>query len=447
VNIAYLVGSFPVPSQTFVASQILGVAARGHEVHIFTADFPSERWTKALDVRQLDNRIFSICPPRRLAVRVLQVSGLVVRCGWRAPLVVLRALNVFKHGRWAASLWLLYAALTLVRLGARRFDIIHGQFGTYGLLALKLAEVGAVEGALVTSFRGYDATKDLVAKRNKYRELFRAGRLFLPVSSSLARRLIDAGCDASVIQVLHSGVDCAKFRYRDAVYSGEEPLRLVTIGRLVDKKGVRYGVEAVAQVLASGRAVSYSVVGDGPLADELRSRIEALGIAGHVRLMGWKSHREILDIMAASHVLLAPSITADDGDEEGIPNVIKEAMAIGLPVISTWHAGIPELVTDGKSGFLVPERDASALAQRIIALHDCPEMWTELARAGRRKIEAEFEIGKLTEDLIGLYQLVSRGSATASPPSPATASAGAAAARSGPRDIAATRAATKARDT
>jgi colanic acid/amylovoran biosynthesis glycosyltransferase len=188
-------------------------------------------------------------------------------------------------------------------------------------------------------------------------------------------------------------------------------------------------------------------VGDGPLAGELRHRIEELGIASQVCILGWKSHPEIVEIMEASHVLLAPSITADDGDEEGIPNVIKEAMAIGLPVVSTWHAGIPELVTDGVSGFLVPERDVSALADKIIALHDHPESWTELARAGRHKIEAEFEIGRLTEDLIGLYQLVSRGSATARPPSHATASVGATAARPGSSDIAPTRATTKTRDT
>jgi colanic acid/amylovoran biosynthesis glycosyltransferase len=360
---------------------------------------------------------------------------------------MLRAVNVFRHPRLAASLWLLYAALVLVRLGRRRFDIVHAQFGPYGLLALKLIEIGALEGVLVTSFRGYDATKDLPANRGKYHRLFRSGQLFLPVSASLKSRLIDAGCDASAIHVLHSGIDCAKFRYRDPVYSIGEPLRLVTIGRLVDKKGVRFAIEAVAEVLASGRSVSYSVMGDGPLAGELRHRIEELGIAGHVCLMGWKNHRDILHIMERSHVLLAPSITAEDGDEEGIPNVIKEAMAIGLPVVSTLHAGIPELVTDRESGFLVPERDVSALANKIIALHDHPETWSELARAGRRKIEAEFEIGKLTEDLIGLYQLVSRGSATARPPSHATGSVGAAAAQPGPRDIAPTRAATKARDT
>jgi colanic acid/amylovoran biosynthesis glycosyltransferase len=188
-------------------------------------------------------------------------------------------------------------------------------------------------------------------------------------------------------------------------------------------------------------------VGDGPLAGELRHRIVELGIANQVHLVGWKSHREILEIMEVSHVLLAPSLTAGDGDEEGIPNVIKEAMAIGLPVVSTWHAGIPELVADGESGFLVPERDVSALANKIIALHDQPETWSGLARAGRRKIEAEFEIGKLTEDLLDLYQLVGCGSATAGSPSAAAASVGAAPARSGSRETGPTRAATKARNT
>ncbi len=445
MNIAYLVGSFPAPSQTFVANQIIGVAARGHEVRVFTTDFPDEVPKGSLDVGHLGRRIVCICPHRRRVARVLQVFVLVLGWGWRAPLVVLRALNVFRHGRWAASLWLLYAALVLIRLGERKFDIIHAQFGPYGLLALKLIEIGSLEGALVTSFRGYDATKDLVQKPNCYRKLFRSGRLFLPVSGSLARRLIAAGCSPSVVRVHYSGIDSTKFRYRDPAYSSTEPMRLVTIGRLVEKKGVQYGVEAVAQVLASGRTLSYTVVGDGPLAGELRRQIGELGIDSQVRLLGWKSHREIVEIMQASHVLLAPSVTAGDGDEEGIPNVIKEAMAIGLPVVSTWHAGIPELVKEGESGFLVPERDVSALAGKIIALHDHPELWTHLARAGRHKIEAEFEIGKLTDDLIGLYQLVSCGSAVARPPTLTTSPAREG--KSGASDLAPIRAATKARDT
>jgi colanic acid/amylovoran biosynthesis glycosyltransferase len=108
-------------------------------------------------------------------------------------------------------------------------------------------------------------------------------------------------------------------------------------------------------------------------------------------------------MMESSHILLAPSVTAGDGDEEGIPNVVKEAMAVGLPVVSTVHAGIPELVVDGESGFLVPERSVDDLAERIMYLCDHPEIWPQMSRAARRKVETEFDIGRLSMDLIALY--------------------------------------------
>jgi colanic acid/amylovoran biosynthesis glycosyltransferase len=100
---------------------------------------------------------------------------------------------------------------------------------------------------------------------------------------------------------------------------------------------------------------------------------------------------------------LAPSVTAGDGDEEGIPNVIKEAMAVGLPVVSTVHAGIPELVVDGESGFLVPERSVEDLAERIMYLCDHPEIWPSLSHAARRKVETGFDIDGLSLKLVGLY--------------------------------------------
>jgi colanic acid/amylovoran biosynthesis glycosyltransferase len=156
-------------------------------------------------------------------------------------------------------------------------------------------------------------------------------------------------------------------------------------------------------VLETGREVSYDIVGDGPLRSELERLIEQLGITTRVRLAGWKNHGETIAMMEASHVLLAPSVTASDGDEEGIPNVIKEAMAMGLPVISTLHAGIPELVTDGESGFLVPERGDDVLAERIIYLYDHPDIWPRISHAARRKVETRFDIGRLSKDLVALY--------------------------------------------
>ncbi|HEY6104105.1 MAG TPA: glycosyltransferase, partial [bacterium] len=119
---------------------------------------------------------------------------------------------------------------------------------------------------------------------------------------------------------------------------------------------------------------------------------------------------EIRRLLEGAHILLAPSVTAQDGDQEGIPNVVKEAMATGMPVVSTRHSGIPELVQDAVSGFLVAERDVDALAERLVFLIDHPETWPEMGRAGRRKVEADFDVEHMHDRLIALYaQVLDRG--------------------------------------
>jgi len=121
-------------------------------------------------------------------------------------------------------------------------------------------------------------------------------------------------------------------------------------------------------------------------------------------MCGWKNHDEIIQLLDETHILVAPSITAKSGDQEGIPNVVKEAMAMGIPVVSTLHGGIPELVDDGVSGFLVPECDADAIAESLRYLIDHPDKWNEMGYAGRKHIEADFDIESLNDQLVALYK-------------------------------------------
>jgi colanic acid/amylovoran biosynthesis glycosyltransferase len=179
---------------------------------------------------------------------------------------------------------------------------------------------------------------------------------------------------------------------------------LIVVARLVEKKGIRYAIAAVARVLASGRDVQCDIVGDGPLYAELECYIRECALESHVRLLGWKSHAEVVKLLETAHVLLAPSVTAEDTDEEGIPNSMKEAMALGLPVIATRHGGIPELLEDGASGYLVPERDVDALADRIAAVADDPDVWFDMGTAGRRRVESEYDIDTLTHELVRMYR-------------------------------------------
>ena len=406
MRIAFFVPIFPVTSETFILRQITGMIDRGHEVDIYARARAKEQPVQAAVDRYglLARTRFADAVPERRARRAIGAARLLMASqGWRRPGVVLRALDVRRYGRAAASLSLLYAALPLVR--RQPYGVLHCQFGPEGPPVLALRQIGALTGKLVTSFRGYDApprpTPDCPGP---YGELFKEGDLFLPVSASLAARLVDAGCDPRKIQVLHSGIDLGQLAFAERQPPGEgEPLRVVTIARLVEKKGVAYAIRAVARLREAGRRVTYTVVGEGALRGELERLIGELGVGAHVRLLGWRSHDEVIRLCGSAHLMVAPSVTAANGDQEGIPNAVKEAMALGLPVVATRHSGIPELVEDGVSGLLVPERDVDALADRLAYLIDHGDAWATMARAGRAVVEADFDIEKLNDSLERLY--------------------------------------------
>lgn len=405
LRIAYLVGGFPDLSETFVVQQVAGMAARGHVVDIYTTAAPTEPyWPGVIERYRLRGRTHRLAPLGRFR-GALKTLGLVCVVGWRAPAVLWRIGAIVRGRGWAGSLRLTYAALSLVRRGARRYDVIHAQFGPYGALAVQLVAVGAWRGPVVTSFRGYDLGKYLRVYPQAYGDLFRRGALFLPVSTTLAARLGEAGCEQRRIRVHHSGIACRRLRFREN-YPKDGRVRIITVARLVEKKGVADAIRAVASLQAAGKIVSYTVIGDGPLRGALERLIRELRIGGSVRLAGSKPHDETLTMLNAAHVLVAPSVTAADGDEEGIPNAIKEAMALGLPVVATRHGGIPELVADGVSGWLVPERDPAALAERLAYVLAHPEMWGAVARAARARVEAEYDIDRLNDELVGLYREV-----------------------------------------
>jgi colanic acid/amylovoran biosynthesis glycosyltransferase len=415
VKIAYLVGSFPHVSETFIINQIAGMAARGHEVDVFTT-VPSRETAIVPEIvrrYRLEERTYSLYGASNLGRRLARALRLIATGGWRAPGLIVKALNVVRYGRVAASLGLLCAGLTIHRQHRkRRYDLIHCQFGTYGETALRLSEIGAISARIVVSFRGFDATKHLLLQPDIYNRLFQRGDLFLPVSRSLAERLIAGGCAPSKVAVHHSGIECSKFAYSAHRRTVGAATRVLSIARLTEKKGIAYGIKAVASVIAAGRSLSYTIVGDGPLRDELLALIDGLGMKDHVELLGWRPHEEVVRLMQEAHVLLAPSITASDGDEEGIPNAVKEAMATGLPVISTSHGGIPELVQDGVSGYLVPQRDVEAMAHRLLNIVDNPDSCETIGLEARQTVLKEFDIERLNADLEKLYEGVVHGPST-----------------------------------
>lgn len=406
MRIAYFVNRFPLLSETFILGQITGMIDRGHDVRIFaTGRAPTDAAHPLVGEYDLLGRTTFGRPvngnllarlPR--AVRVIGLAGKS-----RQLRAALRALDIRRHGRNALGLNLLLQIEPF--LGQPRFDVLHCQFGDVGPFALRLKQLGLFDGALVVSFRGWDTTQYPGLHPDGYRELFEQAAAFLPVSASLAGRLIALGCPRERISILRSGIDLRRFRLRSPRAAGV-PAALTTVGRLTEKKGMEYGIRAVRKLLDQGQPVHYRIAGDGPLSRSLRRLVTELQLDAHVRFFGSLSSTEVIRLLETSDVFLAPSVTGAKGNEEGIPNALKEAMAIGVPVVSCRHGGIPELVEDGVSGFLVDERDPQALADRVMDLIGQSELRAAHTAKARKAIEDHYEIGALNDQLIALYERV-----------------------------------------
>ena len=409
MRIAFIVSRFPSLSQTFILNQITGLIDRGHEVDIYAVQSDNNPRMHP-DVTKYDllkhTYYFRKLPAGRLQ-RKIEITGLVLRYFYKKPRCLLKTRLL--SGRVKGSI-LKILCIGFPFLDKKPYDIIHCHFGPNGILGVTLKEIGVFEGKVVTVFHGYDISSYLRKHGNAvYNDLFTRGDMFLPISERWKNRLIEMGCSEQKIVVHRMGIDTGKFCYFPRKRGKDGTVRLLTIARLIEKKGVQYAVQAVADVLKRYSNIEYKIVGDGPVKNTLEDLIEGLNVGNNVKLFGWRQQEEIIELMKHTDILIAPSVMSEDGDEEGIPVVLMEALAQGMPVLSTQHSGIPELVQDGESGFLVPERNVDALADKLELLIKHTEIWSEMGRAGREYVEIHYDIDKLNDKLVQLYQRVLRG--------------------------------------
>ncbi|HGE0252812.1 TPA: colanic acid biosynthesis glycosyltransferase WcaL, partial [Salmonella enterica subsp. enterica serovar Typhimurium] len=287
-------------------------------------------------------------------------------------------------------------------------DVFIAHFGPAGVTAAKLRELGVLRGKIATIFHGIDISSREVLSHYtpEYQQLFRRGDLMLPISDLWAGRLKSMGCPPEKIAVSRMGVDMTRFTHRSVKAPGM-PLEMISVARLTEKKGLHVAIEACRQLKAQGVAFRYRILGIGPWERRLRTLIEQYQLEDVIEMPGFKPSHEVKAMLDDADVFLLPSITGTDGDMEGIPVALMEAMAVGIPVVSTVHSGIPELVEAGKSGWLVPENDAQALAARLAEFsridHDTLE--SVITRA-REKVAQDFNQQAINRQLASLLQTI-----------------------------------------
>lgn len=296
---------------------------------------------------------------------------------------------------------------------AEHYDLAHAHFGTGGVYAMRYAENFRLP--LVVTFHGFDvplltSSKRFVPERWGYallgKRVLRKMMLGLCASTELRDMLLKQGVPESRLRIHRLGVDLTSFSPLDGSKLDPAMSRVIMVGRLVEKKGFEYGIRAFAQQAAGHPSARLTIIGDGELEKPLRALVKALGIDRMVTFTGVLSHAEVLQRLREAEVLLAPSVVAAGGDRESGVMVIKEASACGVAPIGTFHGGIPEIIDDGETGFLAPERDVSALSERLGRLLDDAPLRERMGRAARAKMEREYDSRKRNEELESVYDEV-----------------------------------------
>lgn len=407
MKLTFFTMRFPVASETFVLNQVTHFIDAGYDVEIISV-FPGDLVNRhgAFDEYGLAAKTHYLLPEEKIS--------LADKLGQRLKLVLpkitkvslLRSLNVRRYG--AQSSKLLLPAIVANARQTYVADVFLVHFGYAGALANKLRELGILQGKQATVFHGADISRRHILDEHKqdYRNLFQQSELMLPISHLWQNKLIEMGCPPDKIHVTRMGIEPEKFNFqpRDAFH---KPLRIVSVARLTEKKGLDVAVKASAILKQRGGQFQYTIIGNGDQDQMMRDFIAREEMDDCVSMPGFKPQEEIRQALNEADIFLLPSKTAADGDMEGIPVALMEAMAVGLPVVSTFHSGIPELIEHNVSGWLVKEDDADALADALLKLSQGEVDVAPVVAAARQKVETEFnqhiayrELAQILEQMV-----------------------------------------------
>lgn len=397
LRVLYLVSLFPCWSETFIVREIRALVARGVDVRILSLKHPYEKLVHPQAQQLLDRVTY---PVRRGQAIINMARELAA-----APSVHARVLARIVRGLIGSPVCL---AKTLVtwwrtvavapRLRQQRPDLLHAHWATYPSTAAWI-----LSESLGVPFSFTSHAHDIFAEDQLLRAKLARARFAVTISDfnreSLRKRFGEGAVHD--LYVIRCGVSLEEFEYRPG---GREQGYILSVGRLEEVKGFPYLVTACRILRDRGIAVRCDIVGDGRQRRELESWIAREGLHEVVRLRGAMGQREVSELLYRASVFALACVVTDRGDRDGVPVVLMEAMAVGLPVISTKISGIPELVEDDVNGRLVHARDALALADAISALLNDSDLRGRFVAQGRETIERQFNVEREAERLLRCFE-------------------------------------------
>lgn len=404
-RVGYVCKMFPRFSETFILSEILELERQGAALHVFSLKTNNEGRFHA--------DVANVRAPVTYAPEAVWAAGAHAAlqahvAAWRAAPGAYRALawEVARKRRLGAWKRFHQAVWLAPRVRAAGVTHLHAHFASSATTVARM--IGRLTG-IPYSFTAHakDIFHESVAPTSLARKFVDA-TFTVTVSDFNRRYLADLPGTARLVRI-YNGLDLARFQRHDRAADG--PPLILAVGRLVEKKGFDDLVRACALLKAAGADFTCRIVGAGDRAASLAALIAELDVADRVTLVGPLPRTALIDLLPTATAFAAPCVVGRDGNRDGLPTVLVEAMALGVPVVATPVTGIPELVADERTGLLVPERDPAALAEALRRLLIDRPLRRRLADAARARIEADFDIAANVRALRALFEGVGPGRA------------------------------------
>ncbi|MHB8460383.1 MAG: glycosyltransferase [Candidatus Limnocylindrales bacterium] len=409
--VGYLTKRFPRLSETFILDEILGLEACGIRLQLYALAHPGEAIVQP-DARRVRSEVVYLHGTGGWGsawASARSTAAAQVRSLSRAPGRYVQVLfGALRDRPGVATVKHFLEAVYLAELMER--DDVRHIHAAFAHSPASVARLVHLLNGLPYSFSAH--AKDLYLSEPAALARRVAGAEFVLVCSAAAAADLAriAGPHAAKIRLAPHGVDTARFRppaggWGTAVLSdrGASPLRLLAVGRLVEKKGYPILLEALAQARAAGQRVELDVIGGGPQLRALEASATALGLSGCVRFLGARTHQEVAAAYLRADAFVQASVVLADGDRDGIPNSLLEAMATGLPVVATTVGGIPEVVIHGQSGLLAAPGDSAALAGLLVLLATDRDLRRQLGRQARARVVEGFDRGGMIRAISPLF--------------------------------------------
>lgn len=408
MKVGYFLSMFPCWSETFILREMTEIQQRGVELTIFSLKPCSETLVHP-DAAAFVERGQVVYPSSRLSA--WQFAGVLLRHPFKTVKLMTEFLRAYDGS--LRSLAKSYASMALAAgllpiMREKGIEHIHAPWGTYpSTAALFCSRIAGYPFSFTT--RAHDLFLEDHALRLKFAEA-----KFAQTITEYNRRVIAGRYPLQALDSLHVIHSSLYPDAYDAPRVPSSPPVLMSVGRLVEMKGFSDLIDACAILRDRGVDVRCQIIGEGPLQDALGERIRKCRLGDRVEILAPVPQEEIRRLLSRATCFVLPCVTAKDGDQDGIPNVLMEALAARVPAISCPTSGVPELIEHDSTGLLVPQRDPAALADAIVRVLNDPGLQGELTKNGRMKVENEFNVRKNAALMAELFSSPRRGQSVAS---------------------------------